>query len=221
MRSVRCPHCENVNLVSDAEWGQNFRCEGPGCNRVFRPGGAHATRTPAPRSEHGVVAVPSRTEPRRPSLTVPSAPAQQPIHLTGPHYCRICGIALAVPFRIRRGTICHALRTSDPSRREPCRTDVYAAIYRCPGCLEWLDREVVCPCCGLSFLAPRDDVLHEMSGDAREGVPFGFACSSCGLPLQCDRTRQGQPLVGQRVVCFFCHHLIQVPSAGFLIGSGH
>jgi hypothetical protein len=101
--------------------------------------------------------------------------------------------------------------------------DIYAAIYLCPNprCqtlfetphYQWGQR-VGCPSCASAFEAPRDDILHEREGDAREGLPFWFCCPSCSLSLRCDSTRAGRPMSGQRVVCLRCRQIIEVPGAG-------
>jgi hypothetical protein len=101
--------------------------------------------------------------------------------------------------------------------------DIYAAIYWCPtpGCRHLLEtpshqwgQSVTCPACKTSFLAPRDDILHEHEGDAREGLVFRFRCPSCNDLLRCDSTRNGQSMRGQRVVCLRCRNLIEVPGGG-------
>jgi hypothetical protein len=113
----------------------------------------------------------------------------------------------------------------NPQRTEPCRTDVYAAIYHCPRCLALLETpnyqwgaEVVCPVatCGAAFTAPRDDVLHRWEGDAQEGTTFLFPCPACGGDLRCDTLRDGLPTTGLIVVCTHadCLHCIEVPSGG-------
>jgi hypothetical protein len=101
--------------------------------------------------------------------------------------------------------------------------DVYAAIYLCPHCdgatlletpyYQW-GKCVRCPVCGGEFVAPRDDVLHEQAGDAREGVTMAFRCPGCNLPLRCDTMRAGGPITATCVVCFGCRHVLVVPGHG-------
>jgi hypothetical protein len=108
--------------------------------------------------------------------------------------------------------------------------DIYAAIYLCPNprCQTLLEtpshqwgQRVACPACATSFEAPRDDILHEHEGDAREGVPFRFRCPSCHLSLRCDSTRAGRTMAGQRVVCLLCRQMFEVPGAGAAVrGQG-
>jgi hypothetical protein len=106
--------------------------------------------------------------------------------------------------------------------------DVYAAIYWCPtpGCGQLLEtpssqwgHAVTCPACKSSFEAPRDDVLHEHEGDAREGLVFRFRCPSCNELLRCDSQRDGRPMRGQRVVCLRCRNLIDVPGGGIALAG--
>jgi hypothetical protein len=101
--------------------------------------------------------------------------------------------------------------------------DVYAAIYYCPYCLpgtlletpsyQW-GQPLTCPVCARSFDAPYDDVLHERTGDAREGITISFPCPNCHTVWQCDSTRGGSSITGTRVVCRSCLHVITVPSHG-------
>src|SRR5271155_5879462 len=104
----------------------------------------------------------------------------------------------------RRATIVRRLPAmGDQPAGAPCRMDIYAAIYYCPNtqCQVLLEtpssqwgQVVACPACATAFEAPRDDVLHEHEGDAREGQVFRFACPSCGAPLRCDLTRNGRSM---------------------------
>jgi hypothetical protein len=106
--------------------------------------------------------------------------------------------------------------------------DVYAAIYFCPNALcgslletpisQW-GLPVTCPECLTLFDAPRDDLLHEHQGDAREGQVFRFACPACSALLRCDSTLNGLPMAGKRVVCLTCRHLIEVPPGGAAVGA--
>jgi hypothetical protein len=106
--------------------------------------------------------------------------------------------------------------------------DIYAAVYFCPNtsCQALLEspshqwgQGVSCPSCGRAFTAPRDDVLHEHAGDAREGQVFRFRCPSCDARLECDSTRGGQPMTGQRVVCLSCRNIIEVPGGGMSVAG--
>jgi hypothetical protein len=108
---------------------------------------------------------------------------------------------------------------------EPCRTDVYAAIYHCPHCRVLLEtpahqwgRRVTCPAetCQRAFVAPRDDVLHRHAGDAREGIAYVFTCPACRRHLRCDTLRNGVPTSGTLVVCIHpeCRQCIEVPPVG-------
>jgi hypothetical protein len=149
--------------------------------------------------------------------------------LTGPHICRECQGRIDRALGRRRATIVHR-----PASRQVlltatnCRMDIYAAIYLCPNprcqtlletpSYQW-DQWIACPACSASFAAPRDDVLHENEGDAREGTPFQFRCPSCHLSLRCDSMRWGQPITGQRVACPRCRQIIEIPSAGTAAGS--
>src|SRR5262249_10751214 len=78
--------------------------------------------------------------------------------------------------------------------------------------------QVACPVesCRAEFTAPRDDVLHRMEGDAREGVPFTFPCPACRRPLRCDTLRDGRPTTGFVVVCLHteCSQCVEIPAGG-------
>jgi hypothetical protein len=221
MRRARCPYCNNVNVIAEADWGQIARCEAPRCGRIYQSGAAQslssvtdATSTP-PASP--------RRRPAAPSVT----PLPKP-RLTGPHVCHACQGEINQALAHRRATIVHrrAAQEGQPAGA-PCRMDVYAALYYCPNpsCQTFLEtpsyqwgREVTCPACQSPFLAPLDDVLHEHAGDAREGQGFRFRCPSCDATLQCDSTREGKPVAGLRVVCRFCHIVIDVPAGGVSLG---
>ena len=218
MRRARCPHCNNVNVIADDEWGQLTQCEGPRCRRIFMAGGLSSEQDddPSPPTPS-----PPRPAPRAAPATV--FPPPMPL-LTGPHICRDCQGRIDRALGRRRATIVHR-----PASRQVlqaatnCRMDIYAAIYLCPNprcqtlletpSYQW-DQWINCPSCAISFEAPRDDVLHEHEGDAREGVAFHFRCPSCDFALRCDSTRLGRPIMGQRVACLRCRQIIEVPSAG-------
>jgi hypothetical protein len=225
MRRAHCPHCNNVNVIDDEEWGQLTQCEAPGCRRIFMTGGQageKANSAPPPPPS------PAPRQPAPPPVAAPTPLSLKPL-LTGPHICRTCQGQIKQALGHRRATIVHR-----PAAREVlasaanCRMDIYAAIYLCPNPLcqtlletpsyQW-GQDVTCPSCATWFEAPRDDVLHEHDGDAREGMPFRFRCPSCDAPLRCDSTRAGQPITGQRVVCLRCRQIIEVPGAGAAIGG--
>jgi hypothetical protein len=148
--------------------------------------------------------------------------------LTGRHRCQVCyrhdsssNAYLPGAFGRRRLVTEHH-NTTLP---EPCRTDVYAAIYKCPQCLRLLEtpsyqwgQEVTCPyeACQKSFVAPRDDVLHRHAGDAREGLAFAFPCPACHRLLRADTLRNGASTFGTLVVCIHpqCRQRIEVPPIG-------
>jgi hypothetical protein len=148
--------------------------------------------------------------------------------LTGPHVCHACKGEINQAFGHRRATIIHRLPAhGDKPAGDPCRMDIYAAIYTCPNTVcrtllespsnQWGEM-IACPACETRFLAPRDDILHEHAGDAREGQVIRFRCPSCHTTLRCDSTLQGHPMTGQRVVCNFCRNIIEVPGGGAATG---
>jgi transcription elongation factor Elf1 len=108
--------------------------------------------------------------------------------------------------------------------------DIYAAIYYCPHCNgrtiletpydQW-GAEVTCPVCLNPFQAPRDDVLHETLGDAREGTTMCFRCPSCETTPRCDTLRKGQPITGTTVVCLVCQQMIVIPSHGEAVARAY
>jgi hypothetical protein len=134
----------------------------------------------------------------------------------------VCKGSIVKPLGRRRCTILHhPERGPGTAPADNCRTDVYAALYRCPACREVLEtpsyqwgQPVTCPLCKGEFVAPYDDVLHRHEGDAREGDTFEFSCPACGRPLRCDTFRQGRPTRDLPVVCLHCHDLINVPGGG-------
>jgi hypothetical protein len=162
-------------------------------------------------------------EPKAPSKDEAQAPAEAlPLHLTAPHRCQVCRGEIHQPLGRRRCTVLHRPINSDMP--DNCRTDVYAALYRCPSCRVRLETPsfqwgltVRCPACHNDFTAPHDNVLHERQGDAREGQPFRFACPACGNSLECDTIRHGRPTPGLPVVCLHCSHLIHVPGGGISV----
>jgi DNA-directed RNA polymerase subunit RPC12/RpoP len=211
MKTVRCPYCENHMPIADNEWGTTVECVAPGCGRFFLSGFGmpgwqppEPTPTPAPR-------------PARPSEPEPPRPHPREPLLTGPHRCLVCAGEIHTPYGLRRHTILHR------AGPEPCRTDVYAAVYFCPGCGEqallespsyqW-GQEGECPRCHHKFVVPRDDVLHERPGDRGDAPAFTFACPQCAGTLECE-TR----FAGARVVCRHCRHVIEVPPAGDSVGT--
>jgi hypothetical protein len=235
MRRAHCPHCNNVNVIDDEEWGQLTQCEAPGCRRLFMTGGKQSETEgspppvpprPAGSLHHATPAPPVPSAVPRPGAPVAAAAVQAPPKplLTGPHVCHTCRGEIGQALCHRRATIVHraAARDGQPPGAT-CRMDIYAAIYFCPNprCqtlletprYQWSER-VTCPSCSTSFEAPRDDILHEHEGDAREGIPFRFHCPSCYLPVCCDSTQSGRPMRGQRVVCPRCRQIIEVPGAG-------
>lgn len=165
-----------------------------------------------------------------PSHPAPSATPR----LTGPHRCQVCLGELRngdapIAFGESRLTLLHTLeRGRSLVLLDNCRTDIYAAIYHCPGCLTLLEtpsyqwgQSVSCPVtsCGAQFTAPFDNVLHRRKGDAREGLTFEFPCPACGHLLLCDTMREGQPTAGLPVVCVHEPHLILVPGSGLQVGE--
>jgi hypothetical protein len=135
----------------------------------------------------------------------------------------VCQGAIPRALGRRRATVLHQPdRTLRPDLVDNCRTDIYAALYRCPGCHAILETpryqwggHVSCPLCHAGFTAPFDDVLHRHEGDVREGAVFRFSCPACGKSLRCDTVRQGEPTRDLPVVCVHCHDLVTVPAAGF------
>jgi hypothetical protein len=223
MKTAYCPYCNNHTLVDDRDWGLTVQCEAPRCERFFLAGGAAGQRSDA----ETVAATPSPRPPAKPVPTPRRQVAHQPAprpesYLTGPHRCQVCQGDIPQPVGRRRCTILHAPdRTKRPDLADNCRTDVYAAIYRCPHCHVVLEtpsyqwgQPVACPHCGTGFTAPFDDVLHRHEGDSREGSVFQFACPACDRTLRCDTQREGRPTRDLPVVCVHCHHLIAVPGAG-------
>jgi hypothetical protein len=217
MHRAHCPYCNNVNVIADADWGRLVHCEAPGCGRPFMAGEPQGDRiAPAP-----TLVSPTPSNP----VPLPDKPL-----LTGPHVCHACRGEIRQALGRRRGTIVHRLPArNDQPAGDPCRMDIYAAIYHCPNphCRALLEtpsyqwgQSVTCPDCAMEFEAPRDDILHERAGDACEGQPFSFACPSCHVTLRSDSTRQGKPMRGHRVVCLSCQQIIEVPAAGKAVG-GH
>ncbi len=141
----------------------------------------------------------------------------------------MCQGTITLPVGRRRCTILHHPdRSADSPPRDGCRTDIYAALYRCPHCQVVLEtpsyqwgQTVTCPCCRGDFTAPFDDVLHRHDGDAREGDTFQFPCPACGEALRCDTRGQGQTACGLPVVCVHCHDVITVPGGGAAVSQQH
>jgi hypothetical protein len=230
MKVTYCPYCLNTTIVEDRAWGGMVQCEAPRCERFFptvKPGSGsdplvHAVpvdlvTSPLPVATYGPAGPPVLDLPR----------SDAPTRLTGPHRCPNCYRPddplllgeIHEPYGRRRWTVTH----KNPYLPAPCRTDVYAAIYRCPACLTMLEtprhqwgQQVNCPVesCRHVFTAPRDDLLHRHVGDAREGVPFVFPCGGCGGSLRCDTLRDGQPTTGMLAVCVHCNHVVHVPASG-------
>jgi hypothetical protein len=229
MKTTYCPYCNNHTYVDDRDWGLTIQCEGPRCGQFFLAGVGAAQRcdaqvvatTPPPRTTSS--SRPARV-PQQPTAARPPAPES---HLTGPHLCQVCKGDIRRSIGRRRATVLHQPdRTLHPELTDNCRTDIYAAIYRCPHCREVLETPsyqwglvVTCPCCHGDFTAPFDDVLHRHVGDASEGIVFQFSCPACDRRLRCDTLREGRPTRDLPVVCVHCHHLISVPSAGVAVES--
>lgn len=202
MIRMTCPKCGQPKSFLDDEGGLLVQCDSAGCHRHFLVAGGRPIESHAP-----------------PMLffRVDSA---RPAFITGPHRCRNCDGKISKPLKLRRATIVHP-KAGAPEER--CRLDLYACVYFCPHCLDgtlletpyyqW-GEDVHCERCDRTFEAPRDDILHEFAGDAREGTPFGFPCPSCAKLLRCDPTFRGTPTPGARVVCRACLHMITVPSHG-------
>jgi hypothetical protein len=215
MRLTYCTHCARPTYVEDNEWTGDVQCDAPGCGKVFR----HVQRRPV--ETYGPAGPPPLIDLDPPNF----GPLPR---LTGRHRCQVCSrhdtssnAYLPGAFGRRRWVAEH----KNPSMPEPCRTDVYAAIYKCPLCLRLLETpayqwgtEVTCPYeqCQKSFVAPRDDVLHRHAGDAREGLAFVFTCPACRRHLRADTLRNGQSTFGSLVVCIHpeCRHRIEVPPIG-------
>ena len=203
MRRQRCPYCQGMVDVLNSDLGRMVQCDKVRCAGWFLV-------TP----EQSVELDPAPSEPA--ILDAPGKP-----RLTGPHRCLVCSGETSHVFNRRRCTVVH--RSQLPDRPDNCRMDVYAAIYFCPHCIgetlletpfyQW-GRDVTCPVCTNTFQSPRDDVLHEHAGDAREGVTMAFRCPSCASELRCDTIRRGQPITGTRVVCFRCQHILIIPGHG-------
>lgn len=236
MKVTYCPHCLNTTIVADSDWGHVVECEAPRCEKPFLTGAANAA-TDAPLVMASTLPVATSPTPvktygpvgPRPLDDLVLPPNEPLPRLTGAHRCQVCyhpddphelGI-LREPIGRRRWSTTH----HNPQRSEPCRIDVYAAIYRCPGCLGLLEtpsyqwgQEVTCPVesCQVGFIAPRDDLLHRHEGDAREGVSFVFPCPACRRHLRCDTLREGVPTTGLIVVCIHteCRQRIEIPSGG-------
>ncbi len=199
MRRQRCPYCNGLVDLLDSDLGKMVQCDKVRCAGWFLASAEHST-------------------PANPSPPPPPPPPPTPV-LTGPHRCLVCGGETTHVFNRRRCTVIHR----PAGQPDNCRMDVYAAIYLCPYCdgatlletpaYQW-GRSVTCPVCHRAFEAPRDDILHEQAGDAREGVTMAFRCPSCDRELRCDTRRAGQPITGTRVVCLSCRHLLVVPPHG-------
>jgi hypothetical protein len=237
MKVTYCPHCLNTTIVADRDWGGTVQCEAPRCEKFFHS--SHAAGSPSVLSLVSTPSLPVETSPQPvatygpvgpPPFTDPDPPSNGALpQLTGPHRCQVCFDPddllrlgeMNEAFGRRRWSRTH----HNPLREESCRTDLYAAIYRCPGCLSLLETpsyqwgtEVTCPVesCRRVFTAPRDDVLHRIEGDAKEGVPFLFPCPACGRHLRCDTARDGRPTTGLLVVCIHpdCRQRIEIPASG-------
>ena len=219
MKSAYCPYCNNHTYVDDRDWGLTIRCEAPRCERFFLTGSP--TRQPSDAEQVASVPGPARAPSRRVAAPAPVPTRPEPA-LTGPHPCQVCGGHITQPTGRRRATILHQPdRSRRPELVDNCRTDIYAAIYRCPDCRGILETpryqwglSVTCPHCGGDLVAPHDDVLHRHEGDAGEGPVFQFSCPACDRSLHCDTHRQGRPTRDLPVVCIHCHHLIAVPGSG-------
>lgn len=226
MKVTYCPYCLNTTIVEDRAWGGMVQCEAPGCERFFA-----TVKTSTPSSAPLFHTVPDQlvTAPLPVSTYGPTGPApvREPVpiprddlpRLTGPHPCHNCNGMMTEPFGLRRATVVH----HNPTQQAVCRTDVYSAIYHCPGCLTLLETpsnqwgtQVACPAeaCRHVFTAPRDDLLHERAGDAKEGVPIDFPCPACGAALRCDTQRDGKPTTGHLAACLACRHVISLPASG-------
>jgi hypothetical protein len=206
MRRERCPYCHGTVEVSDADAGKSVQCDKVRCGKFFVAGVLPPVDAPVNPAPHR------------------DAPVTMRPQLTGPHRCPVCLGEYNQALNRRRCTVVHRpARTDADDTRDHCRMDVYAAIYFCPCCSpgtlletpasQW-GTKVTCPICKATFRAPRDDVLHERAGDAREGVAMQFACPACERELRCDSLRDGQSIAGTRVVCLHCRHLIEVPPHG-------
>jgi hypothetical protein len=229
MKIAYCPYCNNRTIVADRDWGLTVQCEAPRCDRFFLTGAGGralsdaqlvAASPPTPRLPDPIA---RRVPPPAPQ---PAPSARTESYLTGPHRCQVCQGAIGQPVGRRRATILHhseALPGAVP--RDNCRTDVYAALYRCPRCHVVLEtpsyqwgQAISCPMCRSDFTAPYDDVLHRHDGDV-EGDVFEFPCPACGKALRCDTHRQGRPTRDLPVVCVHCHDLVNVPSGGVAVGQ--
>jgi hypothetical protein len=234
MKTAYCPYCNNHTLVDNRDWGLMIQCEAPRCERFFLAGAPAAQRSDADQ----VAAAPVRrsTQPPAHSQAPPppqraTSPSKPEPHLTGPHRCQVCHDDIPRALGRRRATVLHQPdRARWPDLVDNCRTDIYAAIYRCPSCREVLEtpryqwgRPITCPLCQADFTAPFDDVLHRHEGDACEGPIFRFPCPACAGALRCDTRRQGLSTRDLPVVCVHCHHVITVPGAGFPVAglAGH
>src|SRR5262249_27813542 len=109
-------------------------------------------------------------------------------------------------------------------RHEECLSTItlYAAVYRCPICLDdnllesprhqW-GQPVPCPVRGdHEFTVPDDLILRDSTDD--HGGRFEFPCPACGGELTCARRHREQ-----WAVCPHCQLAIQVPLAGTAIGA--
>jgi hypothetical protein len=226
MKIAYCPYCNNHTIVADRDWGLTVQCEAPRCERFFLTG--PAGRAPSDAQVVAASPPPPRIQRPTPRPVPPPAAAKQPeSHLTGAHFCQVCQGRISQPVGRRRATILHQPeRPPGSAPRDNCRTDIYAALYRCPHCHVVLEtpsyqwgKTITCPLCLGDFTAPYDDVLHRHGGDAREGNTFQFPCPACGQSLRCDTFRQDLPTRDLPVVCVHCHDLITVPSGGAAVGQ--
>lgn len=202
MRRQRCPYCQGVVDILDSDLGRMVQCDKVRCAGWFLAMSEQPAETAAP-------------------TPLPASPPPTTPFLTGPHRCHVCGGETNRVLNLRRCTVIH--RPPGADRKDNCRMVVYAAIYLCPQCdgptlletpyHQW-GQDVTCPVCRSRFQAPRDDVLHEKAGDAREGVTMAFRCPGCDLTLRCDTRRAGEPITGTRVVCSGCRHVLIVPAHG-------
>ena len=103
MRRLRCPYCNNANVIDDEEWGQIVQCEAPACRRVFHAGGEQPSEPVPP---------PPLPPPLPVASSPPPATALPAPHLTGPHICHACRGQINQALNHRRATIVHRLPAS-------------------------------------------------------------------------------------------------------------
>src|SRR3954447_21549679 len=114
MIHVTCPRCQRLLLVGIRDLGRLLSCDKPRCGMDFK-----------------AVLPPRKEVPRPPPVHCPSE-LPTDLLLTDPHLCPNCKGELNSPVGRRRAAVVH--RRKGVVDADPCRMDVFAAIYLCPIC---------------------------------------------------------------------------------------